>query len=244
MLSKKQIKFIVNLSQKKHRDLSGYFVVEGLKSILDLVSSGLELEGCYSISKLDLLPEEVQTVISERELRAISNLTTPHHALGVFKMPLPKDIPSNGMFLALDGVRDPGNFGTIMRLCDWFGVKHLICSIDSVDCFNPKVVQATMGSIGRVCVHYVNLSEWLSKSILPKIGTFVEASSVYDFDWPTDAILVMGNEGQGISDEVRKQLTAELSIPKFNNQLTAESLNVATATSIILNEYFRPTIEK
>ncbi len=244
MLSKKQIKFIINLSQKKHRQLTQTFVAEGPKSVMDLVSAGLELIGCYTMYPIDELPTHLQILVSAQELKTISSLTTPQNLIGLFKMPKTKEIKPKGAFLALDGVRDPGNFGTIVRLCDWFGVKQIVCSIDSVDCYHPKVVQATMGSIARVHVSYTDLPQWLGESNLPKMGTFMDAPSVYDFHWPEDVILVMGNEGQGISSEVEAQLDGRLSIPKSDSPSGVESLNVATATSIALSEYFRTTIGK
>jgi len=244
MLSKKQIKFILNLTQRKYREASGCFVVEGPKSVLDLVAAGMELKECYTLKLLDELPPMVQIVINSSELKAMSSLTTPQNLIGVFKIPKMKEIALTGNVLALDGVRDPGNFGTIVRLCDWFGLKNLVCSLDSVDCFHPKVVQATMGSIARVNVTYVDLPLWLKKTPIPKIGTFMEADSVYQFQWPKDVVVVMGNEGQGISDEVRAELTGSISIPKYSTDSSVESLNVATATSVILSEYFRVTIGK
>ncbi len=244
MLSKKQIKFIRDLSQKKYREVSSCFVVEGPKSVLEMVAAGMDLSECYTLKPIDELPSKIQIVVSSSELKAMSSLVTPQNLIGVFRIPKVQDIVFSGIILALDGVRDPGNFGTIVRLCDWFGVKNLVCSLDSVDCFHPKVVQATMGSLARVNVSYVDLPLWLKSTTIPKIGTFMEATSVYQFQWPNDVIVVMGNEGQGISNEVRAVLTDTISIPKYNPDSRVESLNVASATSVILSEFFRSTTGK
>jgi len=140
--------------------------------------------------------------------------------------------------VALDAVRDPGNLGTIIRLCDWFGIKHLICSEDTVDCYNPKVLQATMGSIARVNMVYTDLEDFLKNTALPVYGAFMDGEVVYDKKLPPGGILVMGNEANGISSSVAKHTTERISIPQFG-EATTESLNVATATAILLNEIRR-----
>ncbi len=142
--------------------------------------------------------------------------------------------------VALDGVRDPGNLGTIIRLCDWFGVKNLICSNDTVDCYNSKVVQATMGSIARVNISYVDLEDFLTENDqMPIMGTFLEGENIYTSELPKDGILILGNEANGISSKIEKLVTQRINIPQYGNSAETESLNVATATAVVLSEFRR-----
>jgi TrmH family RNA methyltransferase len=238
MLSKNQIKLITSLKQKKYRQLHGFFVVEGVKAIKELLGSTFELHEIYTTITFNIDAKN-EIIISETDLKRISFLTTPNKALAVFKMPKPKDIDGNQLILALDDIRDPGNLGTIIRLCDWFGVKDLVCSEATVDCFNPKVIQATMGSITRVNISYVNLEQFIEDSSLPIFGAFMEGESVYSTKLPDKGILVMGNEANGISEEIEAVITEKISIPRFGDTQTTESLNVATATAIFLSEFKR-----
>lgn len=238
MLSKSQIKLITSLKQKKYRQQYGFFVVEGVKTIKELLQSNLVLHALYTAETFNSNAKD-EVLISEKELKRISFLTTPNKALAIFKIPQPKPIEVNGIMVALDAVRDPGNLGTIIRLCDWFGIKELICSNETVDCFNPKVVQATMGSITRVNITYVNLIHFLKDTKLPVYGAFMEGDNVYNTQLPENGILVMGNEANGISKEVEAIVTNKISIPRFGALQETESLNVATATAILLSEFRR-----
>lgn len=238
MLSKSQIKLITSLKQKKYRQQYGFFVVEGVKTIKELLQSNLVLHALYATETFNSNAKD-EVLISEKELKRISFLTTPNKALAIFKIPQPKPIEVNGIMVALDAVRDPGNLGTIIRLCDWFGIKELICSNETVDCFNPKVVQATMGSITRVNITYVNLIHFLKDTKLPVYGAFMEGDNVYNTQLPENGILVMGNEANGISKEVEAIVTNKISIPRFGALQETESLNVATATAILLSEFRR-----
>lgn len=238
MLSKSQIKLITSLKQKKYRQQYGFFVVEGVKTIKELLQSNLVLHALYTTETFNSNAKD-EVLISEKELKRISFLTTPNKALAIFKIPQPKPIEVNGIMVALDAVRDPGNLGTIIRLCDWFGIKELICSNETVDCFNPKVVQATMGSITRVNITYVNLIHFLKDTKLPVYGAFMEGDNVYNTQLPENGILVMGNEANGISKEVEAIVTNKISIPRFGALQETESLNVATATAILLSEFRR-----
>ena len=170
----------------------------------------------------------------------MSFLKTPQTALALFKIPQ-QDLEEvlDELTVVLDGVRDPGNLGTIIRLCDWFGVKNLVCSKDTVDCFNPKVIQSTMGSITRVNVVYKNLAEFLQSQDLVSYGTFMEGENVYQKKLRQKAVLVMGNEANGISLEIEKLISEKISIPQFGQSQETESLNVATATAIFLSEFRR-----
>ncbi len=238
MLSKSQIKLITSLKQKKYRLQHGFFVVEGVKTIKELLQSHLALHTLYTTETFNIDAKD-EVLISEAELKRISFLSTPNKALAIFKIPEPKKIEINNLIVALDAVRDPGNLGTIIRLCDWFGVKELVCSKETVDCFNPKVIQATMGSITRVNVSYVDLVLFLSESKSSIFGAFMEGETIYKTKLPTEGILVMGNEANGISKEIEAAISEKISIPRFGDLQATESLNVATATAILLSEFRR-----
>lgn len=238
MLSKNQIKLITSLKKKKYRQQHGFFVVEGVKTIKELLQSHLVLHALYTTESFNIDAKN-EILISETDLKRISFLTTPNTALAIFKIPLPKPLEKKGLIVALDAVRDPGNLGTIIRLCDWFGVKDLVCSNEAVDCFNPKVIQATMGSITRVNISYVNLVDFLKSINLPVFGAFMEGETVYKSKLPEQGVLVMGNEANGVSKEVEAVINEKISIPRFGDLQATESLNVATATAILLSEFRR-----
>jgi TrmH family RNA methyltransferase len=240
MLSKNQIKLITSLQQKKYRFANQLFFAEGIKVIQELLASNFELVHLYS-TKNDF--EEVsnsnKTVILESELKKITALTTPNSCLAVFKIAAEKPIIESGLILALDSIRDPGNLGTILRLCDWFGISQLICSNETVDIYNPKVVQATMGSIARVNVNYIDLNAFISQSNMPVYGTFMDGENIYKSELPQEGIIIMGNEANGISPELEKLVKNKITIPRFGTLQKTESLNVANATAIILSEFRR-----
>ncbi|MFD0837301.1 TrmH family RNA methyltransferase [Mariniflexile aquimaris] len=238
MLSKSQIKIVTSLKHKKFRQQYGFFVVEGVKTIKELLESNLELHALYTTESFNINAKD-EVLISENELKRISFLITPNKALAVFKIPKQKSINEHGLTVALDAVSDPGNLGTIIRLCDWFGVKELICSLNTVDCYNPKVIQATMGSLTRVNITYVDLVPFLKDTKLPVFGAFMERENVYKKQLPENGIVVMGNEANGISKEVEALITEKISIPRFGDLQVTESLNVATATAILLSEFRR-----
>jgi TrmH family RNA methyltransferase len=240
MLSKNQIKGITSLQQKKYRLSHQLFFAEGIKVIQELLSSNFELDYLYT-TKNDFLEvsNEKKSLISETELKKITALATPNSCLAVFKIPNEKKIMESGIVLALDSIRDPGNLGTILRLCDWFGINQIVCSKDAVDIFNPKVVQATMGSISRVNVSYLVLEDFISKTQLPVFGTFMEGENIYKTKLPQEGIIIMGNEANGISPELEKLIKNKLTIPRFGSLQKTESLNVATATAIVLSEFKR-----
>ncbi|WP_295982755.1 RNA methyltransferase [uncultured Algibacter sp.] len=238
MLSKSQIKLITSLKQKKYRQQYGFFVVEGVKTIRELLQSNLELQKLYATASFNIDAKD-EVIISDSDLKRISFLTTPNKALAIFKIPESKPIDNSGLIVALDSIRDPGNLGTIIRLCDWFGVKELICSKETVDCFNPKVIQATMGSITRVNVSYMNLVPFLRGIETSVFGAFMEGENVYHKTLPKTGVLVMGNEANGVSKEVEAVITEKMSIPRFGDLQATESLNVATATAILLSEFSR-----
>lgn len=238
MLSKSQIKTITSLKQKKYRLQQGLFVAEGVKTINELLASQFSLQQLYTTNSFKI-DANLETVVSENELKKISFLKTPNTALAIFKIPEPKAINTNQLLVALDNVRDPGNLGTIIRLCDWFGIRDLVCNIETVDCYNPKVVQATMGSITRVNVSYLNLTDFLKTTHMPIFGAFMEGDNIYKSQLPNKGILVLGNEANGISREIEQVITTKISIPRFGQLQSTESLNVATAAAILLSEFRR-----
>jgi TrmH family RNA methyltransferase len=237
MLSKNTLKYLTSLRQKKYRDRQEVFVAEGPKLIGDLLDAGLELQQLYTTDPA-LFSDYAPEIISAVELKKISNQRTPNSAFAVFAKKEALPLQESDLILALDGVQDPGNLGTIIRLSDWFGVRHIVCTHTTVDCYNPKVVQASMGSLARVQLHYLeDLSAWLAQTELPVYGGFMQGEQVYKSSLPTDAVLVMGNEGQGISPKTEAVIATKLSIPNFGTG--QESLNVATATAILLSEFKR-----
>ena len=238
MVGKSQVKFIKSLQQKKYRNQHQMFVVEGVKMVKELLKTSYTTHVVYSTDEVFIaeFPEAIQ--ISEADLKKISSLKTPNKVLGVFHMPTPEAVTFDNWVVALDDVRDPGNLGTIIRLCDWFGINHLLCSLQTVDCYNPKVLQATMGSITRVNLQYVDIKKALEAVKVPVYGAFMEGEVVYTENLPQAGVLVMGNEANGISAEIGNLITKKISIPQFG-ATTTESLNVATATAILLNEIRR-----
>ncbi len=233
-LSKAQVKWVRSLQQKKHRDAEGVFVAEGAKCVE-------ELRKAFELVLLATSDNATYT-----EIEQMSSLRTPQGVIGVFKKrAFNSEIPS-GLLVALDGVQDPGNLGTIIRTCDWFGIHDILCSRDTADCYNPKVVQATMGALARVRVHYVDLPKELTllrQTGLPLYGTLLEGENMYEpYAIPDKqrGVIIMGNEGNGISESIRKLITHPLLIPSYPiNASTSESLNVSIATAIVLAEFRR-----
>ncbi|MDT0645344.1 RNA methyltransferase [Zunongwangia sp. F260] len=241
MVSKNQIKLIKSLGQKKNRRDSGLFVAEGKKTISELLTSGIEVHLLFSEERIFDAADDKFIEVGATELKKISLLKTPQTAVGIFKIPKIPLPDYSGLIIALGGLRDPGNLGTIVRLCDWFGIDKLVCSKDTVDCYNPKVIQATMGSIARIAISYVDLPFYLRNrpESCPVVGTFMEAENIYQTSLPHSGIIVMGNEANGISPEIEKHVTHKIGIPQFGKTASTESLNVATATAIILSEFKR-----
>ncbi len=245
MVSKSQKKLIKSLYQKKYRKQHGLFVAEGKKVIHELLEANLKLHSLFTIHE-DLfdISKRLEYKITEDELKQISFLTTPQIALAIFYIPEQNRIQGDGLVLALDDIRDPGNLGTIIRLCDWFGITELVCSLQTVDCYNPKVVQATMGSITRVTIVYTDLEQFLKKerSNSKIFGTFMGGENIFSLKLPNKGIIVMGNEANGISNAIESLVNQKLAIPQFGQIQKTESLNVATATAIVLSEFKRSSL--
>ncbi len=238
MLSKNQIKLITSLKHKKFRQEQQLFVVEGIKTIQEFLNSSYKLEQLFTTSTFNINAKQ-ETIITESDLKRISFLKSPNQAVGVFRIPEGRQVNVNQLVVALDSVRDPGNLGTIIRLCDWFGISDLVCSETTVDCYNPKVIQATMGSLTRVNITYTNLDDFLNDISLPAYGAFMDGENVYKTHLPQKGVLVLGNEANGISESLEKRISHKISIPRFGNLKKTESLNVATATAILLSEFKR-----
>ena len=238
MLSKNEQKKIRLLSEKKYRSKFGLFIAEGLKIVKELIQEGHAFEIIYSSKPIDFAPFKL---IDESTLNKVSKLTNASSIIGVFKIPKSSNrFNAESFSLALDSVSDPGNLGTIIRLCDWFGINDIFCSPDTVDCYNSKVVQSSMGSIARVKCHYIDLSTFLSKSALTVYGATLNGISHYDNLYNKKGILVLGSESHGISPQVLKEIDQYVTINSKGGGTKADSLNVATATAILLGEVFRP----
>ena len=243
-ISKAQIKLVRSLQQKKFRDELGLFVAEGDKCVEEL-RKGFEL--VFRVQSTDRCADRIQTdtlLASPTEIEQMSGLRTPQGVMAVFRKKPIGDwkLEIGDLVLALDGIQDPGNLGTIIRTCDWFGVKDIFCSKDTADCYNPKVVQATMGALARVRIHYMDLPAFIAAYNGPIYGTLLDGENMYATDLRPEGLIIMGNEGNGISEEVRKLVTHPIRIPSYPNKEASdvvESLNVSIATAIVLAEFYR-----
>lgn len=247
MLSKSQISFVHALHQKKYRKEHGLFIAEGTKSITEFLRSDYTVETIFctpdAAPKLGKFSQKVKLLeTSPQELKKISTLTTPHDALALIRVPqktkFHSESFSNRFTIVLDGIQDPGNMGTIIRTADWFGFEEIVCSPDTVEAYNPKVVQATMGSLARVKIHYTSLKDLFRSTGLPVLGAFLDGEVVYKALFPQEGFLVLGNEGNGISEEVAREVSQRITIPRFGG---AESLNVAVSAAILCSEIRRAT---
>lgn len=240
-ISKQQQKYIQSLYNKKYRKQFGEFTVEGRKSILELPDGKYEIVKIYISQEQDLglLPSDVTIVVDEESIRKCSFMQNNNYGIAILKsknVDFPKVL--NGWVLAADDVRDPGNLGTMIRLADWYGIEHLICSQNTVDFQNPKVIASTMGSFARVNVWYCDLLEQIDTFNLPIFAASMEGTSAHQFTFPSKGILLMGSESHGISPELRKKVSETIAIPAYGK---AESLNVAVATGILLDNIKRST---
>jgi TrmH family RNA methyltransferase len=219
------------------------FVVEGVKVVQEFLNSNYDLVEVFSTDTSYSKFTTSFTEVSSKELSKISSFSSPNKVIAIFKMLAPSSVNWSGLVLALDAINDPGNLGTIIRLCDWFGINDLVCSEDTVDCYNFKVVQSSMGSHTRVNITYLKLEAVLIDS-QSCYGTFMDGVSIYDQKLPEIGVIVLGNEANGISKEIEDLMDTRLSIPRFGSLKQTESLNVANAAAIILSEFKRNAIEK
>ena len=246
MISKNQQKYIRQLEQKKYRKQEGLFVAEGTKVVGDLLKRYTP-HAVFATTQWQAAEGITPQILTDEELQRISFQQHPQQVLALFPIPSqdtsdPLALLNNQtLALALDGVQDPGNLGTIIRIADWFGISTLICSEDTADAWNPKVVQATMGSLARVNILYTSLPDLLDRlpDTYPVYGTFLDGKNIYAEELTLGGLIVMGNEGNGISEEMHQRINRRLLIPDFHQGETADSLNVAIATAITCSEFRR-----
>ena len=239
-ISKNQLKLITSLSQKKYRIKHQLFIAEGVKVVEEIVTSNFKLHTLFCTEDYACkVSRDRVFLVSENELKKISKLKTPNQVFAIFEIPAALSFQNEGLILVLDAINDPGNLGTIIRLCDWFGIEQLVCSLDTVDCYNQKVVQASMGSLTRVSIRYTDLHQYLKETVLPIYMADMDGENVYESSLPKEAVLIMGNEANGISEPIREIVSNTISIPRFGRVQETESLNVATATAILLSEFKR-----
>ena len=245
MISKSQIGFIKSLHQKKNRKEHNLFIVEGLKSILEFINSDYIIDSVYYteklMPKLSNLSRNIKFhELSFEELSKISTLSTPQAILALIKVPEQQALNAQGLkncfHIALDGVQDPGNLGTIIRTADWFGLNTIICSNDTAEVYNPKVVQASMGSLARMNIIYTDLGEFLNSAKLPVFGALLDGKSIYQTNFGNEGIILLGNEGNGIRADLIQKIDYPVTIPRYGK---AESLNVAISASIFCSEIRR-----
>jgi RNA methyltransferase, TrmH family len=255
MLSKNKTKFINSIKKKKYRELSQSFFAEGEKLVDELLLSEIQITDILSTSDwLDKNKHKISsdieiTEITDVELKKISSLSTPNKVFAIAKQPelrYEKNEIKNNLSLILDNINDPGNLGTIIRIADWFGIKNIFCSNESVDTYNPKVVQASMGALYRVKVHYVDLATFLPQFSLSEnfkiFGTFLEGENIYNEKLCSNGFVIMGSESHGISEYLKPHINKKLFIPNYPGDIkTSESLNISVATAIICSEFRRRT---
>ncbi|NGM72014.1 TrmH family RNA methyltransferase [Sphingobacterium sp. SGL-16] len=249
MLSKAQISLITSLQNKKFRLQHQIFVVEGIKSVLEFVNSSYKVQKIYAtpqaLTKLEKIPHNIKLEeVTEGEFQKISSLKNPQGALALVELPQNNKLDIAQLrgkhHIVLDDVQDPGNLGTIIRTAEWFGIKNIICSIGTVDAFNPKVVQATMGSLSRVQIYYVDLEKFIEETTLPTFGALLKGQSIYETAFGSEGLIIMGNEGNGIRPSLIPKIDKTVTIPRIGE---AESLNVAVATTIFCSELSRQKLK-
>jgi TrmH family RNA methyltransferase len=251
MLSQNKIKFIRSLELKKNRKKHNLFIVEGEKMVLELLKSNIKITEVFAVDKfiaeINRFANDKINIftITELQLKKISNLKTPNSVLAVAEIPhvTVSEKYYNDLCLAIDNIQDPGNLGTIIRTADWFGIKNIFCSNDSVDIYNPKVVQSTMGAIFRVNVYYTNLKEIIANAKnkgMQVFGTVLSGNNIYKSYLSNNAMIVLGNESKGISSKIENIIDIKIKIPRFpENSLSSESLNVGIANAIVIAEFRR-----
>tara|TARA_Y100000992_G_C21180483_1_gene450453 strand:- start:241 stop:957 length:717 start_codon:yes stop_codon:yes gene_type:complete len=237
MITKSELKKIKSLKIKKNRQLYSLFVAEGKKNIQELVNNNFKIYKIFSLSGNKMFDS---ILINQNLMNQLSFLKNPSDVFGVFYIPKRANIINENLTIALDNVSDPGNLGNIIRICDWFGIKSLICSINTVDCYNPKVIQSSMGSISRVNCIYRDINDFLINSKKISYGTVLDGgSSIYSSSIRKDGILIFGNESNGISKKILNKLDFKITIPKYNINNGPDSLNISSAASIVLANYFK-----
>ena len=249
MASKSTISFLRSLQQKKFRNEEGLFIVEGPKMVSELLKSDFKVRQLYATSSW--MPDQHTSlpleIVTEAEMERVSGLQTPNKVLALVEMPIlegPVNELSKGLHLLLDQIQDPGNLGTIIRIADWFGVTSIICSPDTADVFNPKVIQASMGSVFNMKIHYSSLADVLLKNVdgnkWPVYATLLSGENIYNSEMDTSCFVILGNESRGVNPVLNAFITQGIHIPRpANKSSKAESLNVAVAAGIVCSEYCR-----
>jgi TrmH family RNA methyltransferase len=249
MLSKSQISFLKSLQQKKNRKTHGLFLVEGIKSVAEFINSDHQIETIYHTPALGAKLLNLSRKINIQEtsannLEKFSSLTTAPDVIALVKIPADTHLQTpklqQSFSLVLDSIQDPGNLGTIIRTADWFGIKNIICSEDTVDAYNPKVVQATMGSLAHINLYYLNLSHFIKQCNIPVFGALLAGNNIYSTDFGDEGLIILGNEGNGITPEIQQLVQKKITIPQAGN---AESLNVAIAAAVFCSEVCRKTLK-
>ncbi|MFT6829021.1 MAG: TrmH family RNA methyltransferase [Roseivirga sp.] len=245
MLSKRLIKYFKSLQLKKYRHQEGKFIVEGAKGVVEVLQSGFNVDyllvtSDFKSSLSAALIKKAREVIEvkESDLQSVGTFLSNNAAIAIVDMlpSAPFSMPAHEHILALDDVRDPGNLGTIIRIADWYGIKQIVCSLESADFYNPKVINSSMGSFTRVKVGYADLEKVLAETQLPVYGALLEGENIYKSDLSKTGVILMGNESQGINKALEPFITNSIHIPRRGG---AESLNVAIATAVILDNFFR-----
>ena len=232
MITNSEIKYIKKLGKKRFRNLYSHFVVEGEKVFYDFFKSNIPIYKCYSTKKVQ---NQNNIIVTEKCMKRMTFMKNPSNILGVFSIPKKKKPPLDKKILILDNISDPGNLGSIIRLCDWFGFENIVCSKGTVDCYNPKVIQSSMGSLARINIFYEDLESYLLKVSIPVYGTFLNGDFVNRVSFPDEFVLIFGNESIGISKPVCNFLSHRITIPKISNSVI-DSLNITSAAAIILNQ--------
>jgi TrmH family RNA methyltransferase len=250
MLSKSQISFIKSLHQKKYRKENGLFIIEGIKSIKEFIHSTYQINTIYYdptyFQSLPKFPANINLFeVNNAELAKISTLQAPQGILAIVNTPLAQKLSHNLLSdkfsLVLDDVQDPGNLGTIIRTADWFGINQIICSEQTVEAYNPKTVQSTMGSLARMNIFYTNLAEFFKDVKLPVFGALLTGNNIYEVNWGAEGLILLGNEGHGISENLIKKITIPVTIPRIGQ---AESLNVAVSAAIFCSEIGKISLKR
>jgi RNA methyltransferase, TrmH family len=253
MISRNKAKYIVSLQKKKVREEEGYYVIEGDKLVKEFLAAKIRLKGVVAKPEfMKSIPDDLIgyageiTEVSYDELKQISTLTTPHNALAIVPIPenqMNVDEITDSLSVALDFVQDPGNLGTIIRAAAWFGIRHIVCSQNCVDVFNPKVIQSTMGAILHVNIYYCELTTFLAQAHEKKIevfGTLLEGTPIYQHKLDSRGVIILGNESKGISEDLKPFITAKIKIPGVKSAIPGiESLNVGMAASVVFSEFMR-----
>ena len=239
MITNSELKYIKKLGRKKYRNLHSHFVAEGDKVFNDFFDSSISMFKSYSTKKI---VGQNTIIVTDSCMKRMTFLKNPSNVLGIFSIPKKKKAPVNEKVLVLDNVSDPGNLGSLLRLCDWFGFENIICSKKTVDCYNPKVVQSSMGSLARVNIFYEDLKSYLSKVSIPVYGTFLNGKSINKVTFPNEFVLIFGNESNGISQSISKFVSHKITIAKGSKSVV-DSLNITSATAIIMNEISNQSFE-